>query len=288
MVRTGESWAAAAERVAADAPSAPVADDLSGEVKRFVVDPDQRIVLRAMTRGDLPILSGWLRRDHVRRWWGDDGGADDDETTTYLVVDEPAALVWAANFGGLEWHAWTSTTAHPHSPSYAMVDLDPGTSTRWEDLLTMARLHRDAFAHLKVRAYPKLTGRRGIQVWVPIAEGPSFDETVTQPDEGSRVNPVTWPPVSTSMTLSFFRKGIDRGTDVRSWSAKPPTTASVTGRWRRRVRKAESSRAQGRRKVVPSWGPRQGWRWIRLSWSAISSRRQCSPLAISSGRSVSW
>ena len=25
--------------------------------------------------------------------------------STYLVVDEPAALVWAANFGALEWHA---------------------------------------------------------------------------------------------------------------------------------------------------------------------------------------
>ncbi|CAL8975563.1 hypothetical protein CELL_02083 [Cellulomonas sp. T2.31MG-18] len=113
--------------------------------------------------------------DWLTRW--DNPEADDDETTTYLVVDEPAALVWAANFGGLEWHAWTSTTEHPHLPSYAMVDLDPGTSTRWEDLLAMARLHRDAFAHLKVRAYPKLTGRRGIQVWIPIAEGPSFDET---------------------------------------------------------------------------------------------------------------
>ena len=28
--------------------------DLSGEVKRFVVDHDNRVALRAMTRGDLP------------------------------------------------------------------------------------------------------------------------------------------------------------------------------------------------------------------------------------------
>ncbi|MFS0704153.1 DNA polymerase ligase N-terminal domain-containing protein [Cellulomonas sp. 179-A 9B4 NHS] len=113
--------------------------------------------------------------DWVPRWHNPE--ADDGETTTYLVVDEPAALVWAANFGALEWHAWTSLAAEPHRPTYALVDLDPGTSTSWEDVLLLARLHRDAFAHLGVTAQPKLTGRRGIQIWVPIAVGPSFDET---------------------------------------------------------------------------------------------------------------
>ncbi|GEK19580.1 non-homologous end-joining DNA ligase LigD [Cellulomonas xylanilytica] len=113
---------------------------------------------------------GW-----VGRW--DNPDADPGETTTYVVVDEPATLVWAANFGALEWHAWTSRTAEPHLPTYALIDIDPGTSTPWEDVLVLARLHRDAFAHLGVRAQPKLTGRRGIQVWVPIATGPTFDET---------------------------------------------------------------------------------------------------------------
>lgn len=103
--------------------------------------------------------------------------ADPGETTTYLVVDEPAALVWAANFGALEWHAWTSLTAAPHRPTYALVDIDPGPSTTWDDVLLLARLHRDAFEHLGITAVPKLTGRRGIQVWVPIAAGPSFDAT---------------------------------------------------------------------------------------------------------------
>ncbi|KQS97640.1 non-homologous end-joining DNA ligase LigD [Cellulomonas sp. Leaf395] len=113
--------------------------------------------------------------DWLARWHNPD--ADPGETTTYLMVDEAAALVWAANFGALEWHAWTSTSAVPHRPTYALVDIDPGTDTPWDDVLLMARLHRDAFAHLGVRAYPKLTGRPGIQVWVPIRPGPGFDET---------------------------------------------------------------------------------------------------------------
>ena len=92
-------------------------------------------------------------------------------------MDEPAALVWVANFGALEWHAWTSRTDRPDLPTYALVDLDPGPATTWEELLELARLHRTAFEHVGVTGFPKVTGRRGIQIWVPIERGPSFAET---------------------------------------------------------------------------------------------------------------
>ena len=42
-----------------------------------------------------------------RRWRNDD--ADPGETELYLVLDSPAALAWAANFGAIELHPWTST-----------------------------------------------------------------------------------------------------------------------------------------------------------------------------------
>jgi bifunctional non-homologous end joining protein LigD len=113
--------------------------------------------------------------DWLARW--DNPEADPGETRTYLVVAEPAALIWAVNFGGLEWHPWTSRTDEPHRPTYALIDLDPGASTHWDDVLTLARLHRTAFEHLGVAARAKVTGRRGIQIWVPIETGPSFDET---------------------------------------------------------------------------------------------------------------
>jgi bifunctional non-homologous end joining protein LigD len=117
--------------------------------------------------------------DHAPAWiprW-DNPEAERGRTTTYLVVDEPAALVWAANFGALEWHAWTSRTEEPRSPSYALFDLDPGPATSWDDLVLLARLHRTALEHLNVRAQPKLTGGRGIQIWVPVAQPSTFEET---------------------------------------------------------------------------------------------------------------
>ena len=109
-----------------------------------------------------------------------------DKTTTYLVVDDPAALVWAANFGALEWHAWTARTDSQRLPSYVLIDIDPGSATSWNEVLLLARLHRTALEHLGVRAQPKLTGRRGIQIWVPIARGPGFDETRAWAEQLSR------------------------------------------------------------------------------------------------------
>jgi bifunctional non-homologous end joining protein LigD len=121
------------------------------------------------------------RPGHAPPWSGslDKPGAHPGGAKTSAVLDEPAAVVWAAQFGALEWHAWTSRTDRPHAPTYALVDIDPGADTSWDDVLVLARLHRDAFAHLGVAAFPKVTGSRGIQVWVPITRGPSFEDTRT-------------------------------------------------------------------------------------------------------------
>jgi bifunctional non-homologous end joining protein LigD len=122
--------------------------------------------------------------DWIGRW--DNPDADRGKVHTYLVVDEPAALVWAVNFGALEWHAWTATTADPGRPTYALIDIDPGTSTSWAELLVLARLHRAALDHLGVLGRPKLTGRRGIQIWIPVAPGPGFDDTRAWVEQLSR------------------------------------------------------------------------------------------------------
>jgi bifunctional non-homologous end joining protein LigD len=117
--------------------------------------------------------------EHAPQWvprW-DNPEAKEGRTTTYLVIDEPAALVWAANFGALEWHAWTAPVSDPHHPSYALIDIDPGPATSWQDVLVLARLHRTALEHVGVRAQPKVTGRRGIQIWIPVVAGLTYEDT---------------------------------------------------------------------------------------------------------------
>ena len=41
----------------------------------------------------------------------------------------------------------------------------------------LARLYRVALEHLGVEAQPKVTGKRGVQIWVPVTPTYSFDQT---------------------------------------------------------------------------------------------------------------
>jgi bifunctional non-homologous end joining protein LigD len=120
----------------------------------------------------------------LRRWRNKE--ADPGETQEYLVLDSPASLAWVANYGAIELHPWTSTAEHPHQPTWAMIDIDPGESSNFDDVVVLARLHRTALDHIGVKAMPKVTGKRGIQVWVPVVDGLSFDQTRTWVERLSR------------------------------------------------------------------------------------------------------
>jgi bifunctional non-homologous end joining protein LigD len=57
------------------------------------------------------------------------------------------------------------------------VDIDPGPATTWEETLVLARLYRRAFEHLGVVGAPKVSGKRGIQIVVPLRPGYTFEQT---------------------------------------------------------------------------------------------------------------
>jgi bifunctional non-homologous end joining protein LigD len=77
----------------------------------------------------------------------------------------------------MELHPWTSTAAAPGQPTWAMIDIDPGQKATFDDVVLLAGLCRSALEHLGVAGGPKVTGKRGIQVLVPVAAGHSFDQT---------------------------------------------------------------------------------------------------------------
>jgi len=113
--------------------------------------------------------------DWIRRWRNVE--ADPGETECYAVLDSVPALAWMANYAAIELHPWTSKLPDVRQPTWALIDIDPGSRTSWSELLRLTELYRVALEHLKLAAIPKVTGRRGIQVWVPIASGYSFAET---------------------------------------------------------------------------------------------------------------
>lgn len=111
----------------------------------------------------------------LRRWRYPE--AKPGETRFYLVADSVAALVWLANYGAVELHAWSALTTDIEHPTWVLFDIDPGTKTTFEDVLVLARLHRTALDHLGVTGRPKVTGQRGIQIWVPIRPGYTYEQT---------------------------------------------------------------------------------------------------------------
>jgi bifunctional non-homologous end joining protein LigD len=173
--------------------------------------------------------------DFIRRWRNEE--ADPGETEVYSVLDSPAAVVWAANFGAIELHPWTSTAEHPHQPTWAMIDIDPGTKATFEDALVLARLYRTALEHLEVRACPKVTGKRGIQIWVPVAPGCSFDDTRAWVERLSRAVGGTVPEMVSWEWERSKRRGLTRldytqnainKTLVAPFSVRPASGAPVS------------------------------------------------------------
>lgn len=138
-------------------------------------------------------------------WDYDD--ASPGKTVTYSVLDRPAALAYVANLAALELHPWTSATRDWAEPTWALIDLDPGTATTWDELLQLARLHRTALEHLGVEGRPKVTGKRGIQIWIPVERGLSFDDTSAWVEAVSRAVGATVPELVSWAWATKERKG---------------------------------------------------------------------------------
>lgn len=125
----------------------------------------------------------------------------------YPVVDRPGTLAWLAQEAAIELHPWTSRIDAPDRPTYALIDIDPGPDTTWDELLVLARLYRAALGHLGVRGHPKVTGKRGIQVWIGIRRGPTFDDTRDWVEGLSRAIGATVPDLVSWEWAKRARKG---------------------------------------------------------------------------------
>ncbi|MFI5934916.1 non-homologous end-joining DNA ligase [Actinoplanes sp. NPDC051494] len=98
------------------------------------------------------------------------------ETLDFVVVDELATLVWVANLASLELH--TPQWRIGHHPDLLVVDLDPGAPAALRECCAVAMLMRDRLAVDGLRAYPKTSGKKGMQLCVPIS-GEQDAEVVT-------------------------------------------------------------------------------------------------------------
>ena len=94
---------------------------------------------------------------------GDSGGEID-----YCMLDSRAALVWAANLAALEIHAPMARGVDIETPTMVVFDFDPGAPADIVDCCEVALWLRDVFAGLSLEVWPKTSGSKGLQLYLPV------------------------------------------------------------------------------------------------------------------------
>jgi bifunctional non-homologous end joining protein LigD len=111
----------------------------------------------------------WVKRFPVPRREG--GPAID-----YLVVNDAKTLLWVAGAGGIELHPFLHVVPRIDVATHVVFDLDPGEGADIHDCARLALLLRDL---LELQCFAKVSGSKGIQVYVPLNSGASHELTET-------------------------------------------------------------------------------------------------------------
>ncbi|MGW2546955.1 non-homologous end-joining DNA ligase, partial [Kitasatospora sp. NPDC001574] len=90
-----------------------------------------------------------------------------------VVLDDGAALLWAANLGCLELHVPQWHAAEPGTADRLVLDLDPGAGATVLTCRTVAGLLRDRLAEDGLEAWVKTSGGKGLHLLVPLEPTPS-------------------------------------------------------------------------------------------------------------------
>lgn len=93
----------------------------------------------------------------------------------FLLADRRESLMWFANMGCVEVHPFHSRAGSLEYPDYAIFDLDPAAGAEWAQVVAGARLVGIALDQLGLAGYPKLSGARGMHVYVPLEPVHTFE-----------------------------------------------------------------------------------------------------------------
>ena len=97
----------------------------------------------------------------------------------YCLADDLATVVWLANLADLEMHTPLAYAPDPKRPTVLAFDLDPGPPATIVECAEVACRLRDAFDHFGLVAFPKTSGSKGMQLYVPLNTPVGYDRTKT-------------------------------------------------------------------------------------------------------------
>jgi bifunctional non-homologous end joining protein LigD len=100
-----------------------------------------------------------------------------DGTINFCLANDLPTLVWLANLADLELHTSLATAADYSRPTMIAFDLDPGPPATIVECAEVALELRTAYEHLGMEAFPKTSGSKGMQVYVPLNTPADYRKT---------------------------------------------------------------------------------------------------------------
>src|SRR5580692_6507758 len=107
--------------------------------------------------------------------WSERNGHD----INYLLANDLPTLTWIANLAGLELHPSLSLAKDILCPTMMVFDLDPGPPANIVQCCQVGLWLREIFEHFGLQSFPKTSGSKGLQVYVPLNTPTKYDSTKT-------------------------------------------------------------------------------------------------------------
>jgi len=95
----------------------------------------------------------------------------------YILINDLPALVWIANYEALELHTFLHRAQNLNRPTSMVFDCDPGEGADILNCARVALMLRDTLKELGFESYVKVSGSKGLQVYVPLNSPVTYDET---------------------------------------------------------------------------------------------------------------
>lgn len=94
-----------------------------------------------------------------------------------ILLNDRATLVWAANYGGIEFHVPFDRHDKTDYPLEMVFDLDPPDDNSFDLVLEVAIKLKQLLESLGLISVPRTSGSLGMQVFVPIQPNYTFEQT---------------------------------------------------------------------------------------------------------------
>jgi bifunctional non-homologous end joining protein LigD len=95
----------------------------------------------------------------------------------YILADDLPTVIWMANLAAIELHPSLSLAKNIDCPTMMVFDLDPGPPANIVQCAQVGLWLREIFEHFGLQSFPKTSGSKGLQIYVPLNTPTSYEDT---------------------------------------------------------------------------------------------------------------